>query len=61
VQQGAATVRQAAPDLGARTAAPEDARLDQLERLAHLHDTGVLDDAEFRAEKTRLINGDPAR
>jgi hypothetical protein len=63
VHQSAATERQAAPDMGAGTAAPapDDARLDQLERLAHLHDTGVLDDEEFRAEKMRLLNGDPAR
>jgi putative oligomerization/nucleic acid binding protein len=57
VQQGAATVRQASGDLGARTSGG-DARLDELERLARLHDTGVLDDDEFRAEKARLLNGD---
>jgi hypothetical protein len=60
VQQSAATVRQAAPDLGLRTSA-DDARLDQLERLAHLRDTGVLDDAEFRTEKARVLNGDAVR
>jgi len=59
VQQGAATVRQAAPDLALRTSAG-DARIEQLERLGHLHDTGVLDDAEFKAEKARLLNGDAA-
>jgi hypothetical protein len=34
---------------------PADARLERLERLAALHDRGVLDDAEFAAEKKRLL------
>ncbi|MDX6651428.1 MAG: hypothetical protein QOJ38_209 [Solirubrobacterales bacterium] len=34
---------------------PADARLERLERLAALHDRGVLDDAEFDAEKKRLL------
>ncbi len=39
------------------TAPPQpDPRLDQIERLARLHDTGVLDDAEFRAEKARILD-----
>lgn len=33
----------------------DDTRFDALERLGHLHDTGVLDDAEFAAEKQRLL------
>ena len=42
---------------GNGTTAPTapDPRLDQLERLARLHDTGALDDGEFRAEKARLF------
>jgi hypothetical protein len=45
---------------GNGTSAPPapDPRLDQIERLAQLHDTGVLDDAEFRAEKTRILGGE---
>ena len=36
-------------------ASPEDARLAQLERLAQLRAAGVLDDAELRAEKERIL------
>jgi hypothetical protein len=44
-------------DAGNGTTAPPapDPRLDQIERLARLHDTGALDDAEFRAEKARIL------
>jgi hypothetical protein len=34
-----------------------DPRVDQLERLARLRDTGVLDEQEFRAEKVRILTG----
>jgi hypothetical protein len=34
-----------------------DTRVDQLERLARLRETGVLDDDEFRAEKARILAG----
>lgn len=38
----------------------EHGRLEQLERLAHLHDTGALDDDEFAAEKSVVLaNGAP--
>jgi hypothetical protein len=33
-----------------------DARLDELERLGKLHDTGVLSDEEFAAEKQRVLS-----
>jgi len=33
----------------------EDARLSSLERLATLHEKGVLSDEEFAAEKARLL------
>jgi hypothetical protein len=33
----------------------EDARLARLERLATLHEKGALSDAEFAAEKARLL------
>jgi hypothetical protein len=36
----------------------EDARLDRLERLADLHEKGVLNDEELAAEKARLLNAD---
>jgi hypothetical protein len=35
---------------------PEDARLQQLERLAELRQAGILDDEELRAEKARILN-----
>jgi hypothetical protein len=34
---------------------PGDPRMDQLERLAALHDNGVLDDEEFRRAKASLL------
>lgn len=34
-----------------------DSRLEQLERLAALHQAGILDDDELRAEKERILNG----
>jgi hypothetical protein len=36
----------------------EDARLQRLEKLAELRDRGVLTEAEFAAEKARLLGGD---
>jgi hypothetical protein len=41
---------------GDSEAPPRDERLEQLERLSHLHDTGTLDDDEFRAEKQRILS-----
>jgi hypothetical protein len=35
----------------------DDERVEQLERLARLHDSGTLDDDEFRAEKQRILSG----
>ncbi|HEX3735072.1 MAG TPA: SHOCT domain-containing protein [Solirubrobacterales bacterium] len=35
----------------------EDARLQRLERLASLHEKGILTDEEFGAEKSRLLGG----
>jgi len=47
--------------VGNGTSAPPvpDPRLDQIERLACLRDTGALDDAEFRTEKARILGGEP--
>jgi len=40
----------------ARTAPPAgDDRVSELERLSALHDSGVLDDAEFKAQKARVL------
>lgn len=49
-----------APTAEAPTAAldTEDARLQRLERLATLHEKGVLTDEEFAAEKSRVLAGD---
>jgi membrane protein required for beta-lactamase induction len=57
---GRATVRRASADgdevAGSGTSAqPADTRVDQLERLARLHETGALDDQEFRAAKSRIL------
>jgi hypothetical protein len=40
---------------GARHAAAAPSRVDELERLAGLHDSGVLTDEEFAAEKSRVL------
>jgi hypothetical protein len=34
---------------------PEDRRLERLERLADLHERGVLNDEEFKAEKASVL------
>jgi hypothetical protein len=41
-----------------RDPSPEDLRLERLERLEHLRADGILDDAEFRAEKARILSGE---
>ncbi len=41
---------------GAAAAAPADDRLVALEQLGRLHDTGTLDDEEFRVEKQRILS-----
>jgi putative oligomerization/nucleic acid binding protein len=38
----------------------EDARLQRLEKLGELRDKGILTEAEFAAEKARLLGGDAA-
>jgi hypothetical protein len=40
---------------------PAHGRVDQLERLAHLHDTGALTDDEYAAEKTVVLANGAAR
>lgn len=46
---------QVASSQGATAAEETDDRLDALERLARLHATGALTDAEFAAEKRRIL------
>jgi hypothetical protein len=41
----------------APAASPEDDRIAQLERLATLHDQGILSDAELASEKARILGG----
>jgi hypothetical protein len=36
---------------------PQDRKLERLERLASLHERGVLSDEEFEAEKARVMAG----
>jgi hypothetical protein len=40
---------------GHGASAPDDERLERLERLARLRDAGTLDEAEFQAEKSRVL------
>jgi hypothetical protein len=40
----------------ARVGSEDDARLQQLERLAELRQAGILDDDELKAEKARILN-----
>jgi hypothetical protein len=52
---GSAAVARHAGHRGGSAAVAEDARLESLERLAELRAAGVLDDAEVRAEKARIL------
>jgi hypothetical protein len=36
-----------------------DPRLDQLERLGQMRDSGVLDASEYQAEKARILSEEP--
>ena len=55
VARRASTLRQ--EGAGESQSAPPvpDTRVEQLERLARLRETGALDDDEFRAEKARIL------
>jgi hypothetical protein len=44
-------------ELSAEEKHPDDLRLDRLERLGELKEKGVLSDAEFGAEKERILSG----
>lgn len=50
-----ATPEAPAPSPAKAEALSEDTRLERLERLAALHEKGVLTDEEFAAEKTRVL------
>jgi Short C-terminal domain len=52
---GIPDVRRPSPGRPAGAMREEDARLSSLERLATLHEKGVLTDEEFAAEKARLL------
>jgi hypothetical protein len=56
-QQPAATPQQqpAQPETPATTAAPVDDTVEQLMKLAQLHDTGALSDEEFAAAKAKIV------
>jgi len=56
-QQQPVYVQAAPPPPAPAAAPPEDAALDQLERLAKLHDSGALTDAEFAAQKAKILGG----
>jgi hypothetical protein len=43
------------PGNGGTAATPDEERLAQLERLGRLHESGALDDEEFRTEKARIL------
>jgi hypothetical protein len=47
------------PAAAAGSLGPEDARLDKLERLARMRDSGVLDASEYTAEKARVLADEP--
>lgn len=53
---GADATEPTAPAAALPAADPAEARIAQLERLAKLHDAGVLDDDELAAEKQRLLH-----
>ena len=46
---------QAAPAAIPAQADDMDARIEQLEKLAHLRDQGILTDAEFQSQKQQLL------
>jgi hypothetical protein len=47
------------PAAAAGSLGPEEARLDKLERLARMRDSGVLDASEYTAEKARVLADEP--
>jgi hypothetical protein len=63
IEDSVARIRGRLAGLGRRGgtgAAAEDPRLDELERLVKLRDSGVLDASEFEREKRRILGSEPA-
>lgn len=56
----AAPAEPAASPVSASSAAGADGMVAALERLADLHRTGALDEAEYRSAKERILGGGPA-
>ena len=54
-QAMAAQPQQAAPPPPAPAADPMDAKMAELEKLGRLHESGVLTDEEFAAEKAKIL------
>lgn len=49
--------QQAAPPAPAQPAGMSDSTINQLKELGQLHDSGVLTDDEFQAQKQKLLGG----
>jgi hypothetical protein len=49
--------QQAAPAPAAQPAGISDSTINQLKELGQLHDSGVLTDDEFQAQKQKLLGG----
>jgi hypothetical protein len=56
-EQYAAPAPQAPPAPAAAATDPMDAEMAELEKLGRLHESGVLTDEEFAAEKAKILNG----
>lgn len=54
--QQAMAQQPAAPPPPAPAPDPMDAKMAELEKLGRLHESGVLTDDEFAAEKTKILN-----
>jgi hypothetical protein len=55
-EESMARMRERFSGMTSRKGKPAADRVDQLERLARLHDAGALNDAEFEREKTALLS-----
>jgi hypothetical protein len=55
--QGAAQAQYAAPPPAPAAPASGDDMIEQLEKLGELRDKGILTDAEFEAQKAKLLAG----
>jgi hypothetical protein len=55
-QQAVAAPPPPAPAPAAPPADPMEAKMAELEKLGRLHESGVLTDEEFAAEKAKILN-----